>query len=109
LLVAERYPGLKANANFQTRQAQLEGTENRISVERGNFNTTVQASNTAVRAFPTNLFAGMLGFHPRPFFNAQPSAEEPVAPAWKRKVERRPHSPLASRSAKRRRKGAIGG
>jgi len=76
LVVAERYPELKANANFQALQAQLEGTENRISVERGNFNTTVQAYNTAVRTFPTNLFAGMLGFHPRPFFNAQPGAEK---------------------------------
>src|SRR4030095_3800953 len=70
------YAGLKANANFQTLQAQLEGTENRISVERGNFNTTVQAYNVAVRSFPTNLIAGMLGFPPRPFFSAQPGAEK---------------------------------
>jgi LemA protein len=76
LVVSENYPQLRANENFQQLQAQLEGTENRISVERGNFNTTVQAYNTAVRTFPTNLFAGMLGFHPRPFFNAQPGAEK---------------------------------
>lgn len=76
LVVAERYPELKANANFQQLQAQLEGTENRISVERGNFNQTVQAYNTAVRSFPTVLFAGMLGFPPKPFFNAQPGAEK---------------------------------
>jgi LemA protein len=57
-------------------QAQLEGTENRISVERGNFNTAVQAYNTAVKSFPANLFAGMFGFAPRPFFNAQPGAEK---------------------------------
>ena len=75
LVVAERYPDLKANANFQALQAQLEGTENRIAVERGNFNTTVQAYNTAVRSFPTVIFAGMLGFPPKPFFNAQPGAE----------------------------------
>ena len=79
LVVAERYPELKANANFQALQAQLEGTENRISVERGNFNQTVQAYNTAVRSFPTVIFAGMLGFPPKPFFNAQPGAERPPA------------------------------
>jgi LemA protein len=76
LVVSENYPQLRANENFQQLQAQLEGTENRISVERGNFNTTVQAYNTAVRTFPTNLFAGMLGFQSRPFFNAQPGAEK---------------------------------
>jgi LemA protein len=76
LVVSERYPELKANQNFQQLQAQLEGTENRISVERGNFNEAVQAYNTTVRRFPTNLFAGMLGFQPRPFFNAQPGAEK---------------------------------
>lgn len=76
LVVSENYPELKANQNFQQLQAQLEGTENRISVERGNFNEAVQAYNTAVRSFPTNLFAGMLGFPPRPFFNAQPGAEK---------------------------------
>jgi LemA protein len=75
-VVAERYPELKANANFQQLQAQLEGTENRISVERGNFNQAVQAYNTAVRSFPTVIFAGMLGFSPKPFFNAQPGAEK---------------------------------
>jgi LemA protein len=76
LVVSERYPELKANQNFQQLQAQLEGTENRISVERGNFNEAVQTYNTTVRRFPTNLFAGMLGFSPRPFFNAQPGAEQ---------------------------------
>jgi LemA protein len=75
LVVSENYPELKANQNFLALQAQLEGTENRIAVERGNFNTTVQAYNTAVKTFPTNIFAGMLGFQVRPFFNAQPGAE----------------------------------
>jgi len=79
LLVSERYPELKANQNFLSLQAQLEGTENRISVERGNFNTTVQDYNVAVRSFPTNLIAGMLGFPPKPFFTAQPGAEKPPA------------------------------
>lgn len=75
LVVSERYPELKANQNFLGLQAQLEGTENRISVERGNYNEVVQRFNTAVRRFPTNMIAGMLGFPARPFFNAQPGAE----------------------------------
>src|ERR1700693_2143748 len=77
LVVVERYPELRANQNFLSLQAQLEGTENRISVERGNFNSAVQNYNVAVRSFPTNLVAGMLGFAPRPFFTAQPGAERP--------------------------------
>src|SRR5213596_3947150 len=77
LVVVERYPELKANQNFVGLQAQLEGTENRISVERGNFNTAVQNYDVAVRSFPTNLLAGMLGFPPRPFFTAQAGAEKP--------------------------------
>ena len=77
LLVSERYPELKANQNFLSLQAQLEGTENRIAVERGNFNTVVQNYNVAVRSFPANLIAGMLGFLPRPFFTAQAGAEKP--------------------------------
>jgi len=76
LVVSERYPELRASQNFLTLQAQLEGTENRISVERGNFNTAVQAYNTSVRSFPTNIFAGMFGFQPRPFFNAEPGAQK---------------------------------
>src|SRR5437764_1298169 len=75
LVVVERYPELRANQNFVGLQAQLEGTENRISVERGNFNTAVQNYNVAVRSFPTNLIAGMLGFPPRPFFTQQPASE----------------------------------
>jgi len=79
LVVSERYPELRATQNFQNLQAQLEGTENRISVERGNFNTAVQDYNVAVRTFPTNLFAGIFGFKPRPFFEAQAGAEKPPA------------------------------
>jgi len=75
LVVAENYPQLKATANFQGLQAQLEGTENRISVERNKFNTTVQSYNVAVRTFPTNLIAGMFGFPPRPFFEATQGAQ----------------------------------
>jgi len=77
LVVVERYPELKANQNFLSLQAQLEGTENRISVERGNFNKAVQDYNVAVRSFPTDFIAGMLGFAPRPFFAAQTGAERP--------------------------------
>src|SRR5207253_6015611 len=76
LLVTENYPQLRATEAFQNLQAQLEGTENRISVERNNFNAAVQEYNTAVRRFPTNLIAGMFGFPPRPFFAAQPGAEK---------------------------------
>jgi LemA protein len=79
LVVSERYPELKATRNFQELQAQLEGTENRIAVERNNFNTAVQDFNVAVRRFPTNMIAGMLGFSPKPFFAAQQGAEK--APA----------------------------
>jgi len=79
LVVVERYPELKSNQNFLGLQAQLEGTENRISVERNNFNSAVQDFNTAVRRFPTNMIAGMFGFSSRPFFASQPGAERPPA------------------------------
>ena len=77
LVVSERYPELKATTNFRDLQAQLEGTENRISVERGRFNDTVQAYNTAVRRFPAVLLAGMFGFAQRPYFSATPGADTP--------------------------------
>jgi LemA protein len=77
LVVVERYPDLKSNQNFLNLQAQLEGTENRISVERGNFNTAVRTYNTSVQLFPTNLIAGMFGYHVRPFFEAKAGSENP--------------------------------
>ena len=77
LVVSEQYPDLKATANFRDLQAQLEGTENRISVERGRFNEAVQAYDTAIRRFPAVLFAGAFGFVPRPYFAATPGAETP--------------------------------
>jgi LemA protein len=77
LVVSERYPDLRATQNFQELQAQLEGTENRISVERGRFNEAVQAYDTAVKSFPAVLYAGMFGFHPKPYFSATPGAETP--------------------------------
>lgn len=76
LAITENYPELKANENFQTLQAQLEGTENRISVERRNFNDVARAYNTSIRRFPKNIFAGMFGFEKRPYFEAQEGAEK---------------------------------
>ena len=77
LVVVERYPDLKATANFRDLQAQLEGTENRISVERGRFNETVQAYNAAIKSFPAVFYAGMFGFKDRPYFTATPGSEAP--------------------------------
>src|SRR5688572_28052455 len=77
LVVAERYPDLKATAAFRDLQAQLEGTENRIAVERGRFNEAVQAYNTAIKRFPAALLAGMFGHQPKPYFTATEGAERP--------------------------------
>lgn len=76
LAVTENYPDLKANENFQTLQAQLEGTENRISVERRKFNDVAKAYNTNIRRFPKNIFAGMFGFEKRPYFEAEEGSEK---------------------------------
>ena len=75
LAVAEAYPDLKANANFLELQAQLEGTENRISVERRNFNEAAKSYNTSIRTFPRSILAGMFGFEKRPYFEAQKGME----------------------------------
>ena len=77
LVVAEKYPDLKATDNFRDLQAQLEGTENRISVERRDFNTAVQNYDTAIKSFPAVFYAGMFGFQPKPYFTASPGAETP--------------------------------
>lgn len=77
LLVVERYPDLKASQNFIRLQDELAGTENRISVERRRYNEAVQTYNIAIRRFPTNLLAGMLGFQRAPFFEAPPAAGAP--------------------------------
>lgn len=76
LAISENYPELKASENFQTLQAQLEGTENRISIERRNFNEAARTYNTAIRRFPKNIFAGMFGFEKRPYFEAEEGAEK---------------------------------
>jgi len=77
LVVSENYPDLKASAGFRDFQTQLEGTENRISVERGRFNDAVQAYNTAIQSFPALLYAGSLGFTAKPYFAAVTGAEKP--------------------------------
>jgi LemA protein len=75
MVVVERYPELKANANFRDLQAQLEGTENRITVERMRYNETAQAYNTARLSFPTIIFANLMGFGEKAYFKAQAGAE----------------------------------
>ena len=77
-VTVERYPELTATQGFRDLQAQLEGTENRIAVERGKFNEAVQAYNTKLRRFPTSLIAGMLGFEKKGYFTAPEEAAEPV-------------------------------
>src|ERR1017187_2592901 len=77
LVAVERYPDLKATANFQDLQASLEGTENRINVERRDFNLAAQKYNTAVKSFPTVFYAGAFGFSPKPYFTATAGAETP--------------------------------
>ena len=76
MVVLERYPDLKANQNFSELQAQLEGTENRISVERKRFNEVAQTYNTYIRSFPSNILAGMFGFQPKAYFTAETGAEK---------------------------------
>ena len=76
MVVSERYPELKANQNFLELQAQLEGTENRITVARKDFNVSVQDYNTNIRTFPNNLFAGMFGFQQKGSFAAEAGANK---------------------------------
>ena len=76
MVVVEKYPDLKANQNFLQLQAQLEGTENRISVERRKFNIDVQSYNTTIKRFPKNILAGMFGFKDRPYFEADKGTEK---------------------------------
>jgi len=75
MVVIERYPDLKVNQNFLDLQAQLEGTENRITVARKNFNEAVQDYNVMVRRFPNNMFAAMLGFEKKGMFEAEQRAQ----------------------------------
>jgi LemA protein len=75
LVVVERYPDLKANQNFRDLQAQLEGTENRINVERMRFNESAREYNTARQSFPAVIFANMLGFKEKAYFKSAPGSE----------------------------------
>ncbi len=75
LAVAENYPQLKATQNFSDLQAQLEGTENRISVARNDFNGAVKGYNVSVRSFPNSIFAGIFGFAVKGFFEASAAAQ----------------------------------
>ncbi len=77
LVTVENYPQLKANENFLQLQAQLEGTENRISVERKKFNEVVQSYNTTIKRFPASIMAGMFGFGEKQYFKAIQGAETP--------------------------------
>jgi LemA protein len=76
MVVAEQYPQLKATQNFLELQSQLEGTENRIAVERGKFNDVVLDYNSYIRKFPQVLFAGIFGFDKKGYFEADPGAEK---------------------------------
>lgn len=75
MVVVEQYPQLQSVPAFRDLMVQLEGSENRVSVERGRFNEAAQDYNTRVRRFPAAIFAGMLGFQPKPYFQAQPGSE----------------------------------
>jgi len=76
MVVVERYPDLKANQNFLELQSQLEGTENRIAVERMRFNEAAQAYNTKVMQFPGNIFARLFGFQKKAYFQSAPGSEK---------------------------------
>lgn len=76
MVVVEQYPDLKANQNFLDLQAQLEGTENRITVERQKFNETTQAYNAYIRRFPELIVAKIFGFDKKAYFEAQPGAQK---------------------------------
>ena len=76
MVVVEKYPELKATQNFSELQAQLESTENRITVERRNFNESAQDYNKYMRSFPTNMIAGMFGFQKKAYFEAQAGADK---------------------------------
>jgi len=75
MVVVERYPDLKANQNFLELQSQLEGTENRITVERMRFNEAAQSYNTKVLRFPGNIFARLFGFDKKPYFQSEPGSK----------------------------------
>lgn len=75
MVVVEKYPDLKANQNFLELQAQLEGTENRIAVERKRFNEAARDYNLSIRVFPNNMMAGMFGFEKKSYFEAEEASK----------------------------------
>ncbi|MBO9682298.1 MAG: LemA family protein [Flavisolibacter sp.] len=77
MAVAEAYPQLQTTQAFRDFQTQIEGTENRINVARRDFNSAVNAYNLKVRLFPNNIFAGLLGYHQRAFYKADPASQNP--------------------------------
>jgi LemA protein len=74
--VVENYPQLKSDVNFRQLMDELAGTENRIAVARQDYNNAVQGFNTKIRSFPTNIFAGMMGFGPKEYFKAEEGAKQ---------------------------------
>ena len=76
MVVVEKYPDLKANESFLQLQAQLEGTENRIAVERQRFNQSVEIFNKNIRTFPNNIYAGMFGFEKKPYFESDKGTDK---------------------------------
>lgn len=85
MMVVEQYPNLKANQNFLDLQAQLEGTENRIAVERKRFNDLSQEYNTFIRQFPKNIWASMFGFEKKVYFEAEEGAEKAPKVSFEKK------------------------
>ncbi len=75
LAISENYPNLKADQSFLSLQSQLEGTENRITVARNNFNETARTYNTMIRRFPNNIIAGIFNFDKKPYFEAQEGSD----------------------------------
>lgn len=76
MAVAEAYPDIKSTAAFRDFQAQIEGTENRINVARQDYNAAIQTFNLKVKTFPNNIFAGLFGYHERPFYKSDPGSEK---------------------------------
>lgn len=76
LVITENYPNLKADKNFRALMDELSGTENRIAVARKDYNDAVQIYNTKIRSFPSNIYAGMLGFGPKEYFKAEEGAQQ---------------------------------
>ena len=84
LAVVENYPELKASQNFLALQDQIEGTENRVAIERRNFNEFSRRYNTRLQTFPGNIVAQLMGFEPKPYFEAEPKALDGVRDVFRK-------------------------